>query len=305
MAELRNEFKWSVSRYRHFQECQRLFYLSHYAFWGGWRLDADELSKTCYRLTKMKNLDTWAGEIVHQGIEETLQRVRAQQPVSLDAIVSEAVNRLRKGWRESINEDWRQDPKRRVNLFEHYYHQEIPRARTDEIKQRVTQCLESFWHSQTFQFIQRVEPKYWKTIEQFQEFQLDNFTIILKMDFALEHEGWLYIYDWKTGQQNDKDLVQLVCYALYAMKMWRFPVDRIKIILAYLRQNDFVEHHPTPEEVIQAQDRILEGCYQMLASLTDPENNVATIENFPMTLEQWKCRRCFFWEVCYGHRQIE
>jgi len=89
------------------------------------------------------------------------------------------------------------------------------------------------------------------------------------------------------------------------MKTWGFAVDRVKIILAYLRQNLFQEHHPNPQDIIEVQDRILHGCSQMLSRLTDPQSNVATMENFPMTMDRWKCPRCFFWEACYGHRRIE
>lgn len=305
MAELKNEFKWSVTRDRHFHECRRMFYLHHYAFWGGWRLDADELAKLCYRLTKMQNLDTWAGDIVHKGIEETLLKVRARQPIDLASLTSEAISRLRTGWIQSKNEAWRLDPKRCVNLFEHYYRREIPRERTDEIKQRVLQCLENFWRSPAFEFIQRVEPERWKGIEQFQEFKLQNFTITVKMDLVVEYDGWLYIYDWKTGQPDDKDRLQQVCYALAALKVWGYSIEQIKIVLAYLRENLLVEHQLRPEEIIEAQDRILESCYEMQASLTDPRANLASIEHFPMTLERWRCQRCAFWEACYGNRQIQ
>jgi hypothetical protein len=305
MTELINEFKWSVSRQRHLQECQRLFYLNHYAHWGGWQLQADDFTKMCYRLTKMKNLDTWAGEIVHEMIYETLQKVRTDQPVHLEAIISRAIDKLRVGWVQSKDEQWRLDPKRRVNLFEHYYTREVTRERTDEIKQRVVQCLENFCQSPAFQFIQQVGPDGWKCLEEFQSFAVERFTVALRIDFALEHDGWLYIYDWKTGQPADEDLMQLVCYALYGIKAWGFPVDRIKIILAYLRPNLFQEHHPSPQEIIEAQDRILQGCYQMMSLLSDPGSNRASIENFPMTLDRWKCKRCFFWEACYGHRRIE
>ncbi|RMG44507.1 MAG: hypothetical protein D6723_19260, partial [Acidobacteria bacterium] len=101
MALLRNEFRWSVSRDRHFQRCPRLFYLQHYAHWGGWRLDADDFAKLCYRLGKMKNLDAWAGEIVHEVIRGTLEKVRDGRPTSLEAMTSEATGMLRAGWTQS------------------------------------------------------------------------------------------------------------------------------------------------------------------------------------------------------------
>ena len=305
MTDLKNEFKWSVTRHRHFEECRRLYYLSHYAHWGGWELGADEFARTCYRLGKMKNLDIWAGEIVHEVIYETLQKLRSNHPPTLEAITSRAVHKLRTGWQQSKKEEWRVDPKRRLNLFEHYYGLPIPQERTDEIKQRVLQCLENFWRSETFAFIQRVEPEQWKSLEEFQSFKVENFTVVLKIDFALEHDGWLHIYDWKTGREDEEDLMQLVCYALYGMQTWGFPPDRIKNILAYLRDGVFREHDVSPSQIIEAKDMILQSGYQMISLLTDPIENVAAIENFPMTTDRWKCKRCFFWEACYGNRMID
>jgi hypothetical protein len=150
-----------------------------------------------------------------------------------------------------------------------------------------------------------VELAHWKSLEEFQSFRVGNFTIALKIDFALEHDGWLYIYDWKTGQEDDGDLLQLVCYALYGIQTWGFSADRIKVILAYLRDGVFREHNVSPSDIIEAKDTILQSGDRMLSLLTDPIENVAVIENFPMTADRWKCKRCFFWEACYGNRMID
>lgn len=305
MASLSNEFLWSVSRDRHFQQCPRLFYLRHYAHWGGWRLDADDFAKLCYRLGKVKSLDAWAGEIVHEVIRETLEKVRDGRPTSLEAMLSEATERLRAGWVQSQREQWRSDPKRAINLFEHYYHLDIPRERTDEIKRCVQECLENFWRSPDFDLIRRSDPGQWKCLEEFQSFELEGFTVALKIDFAMAHREWMYIYDWKTGRPREEDRRQLACYALFGRRVWGIPAHRMRVIPAYLRQNLFDEREVTPSDLVEIQDYILRACHRLLALLRDPAANRAVMEDFPMTPDRRTCRRCSFWEACYGNRHIE
>lgn len=272
---------------------------------GGWRLDADDFAKLCYRLGKMKNLDAWAGEIIHEVIRGTLEKVRDGRPTSLAAMTSEATEMLRAGWTQSRREQWRIDPKRAINLFEHYYHLDISRERTDEIKRRVEECLESFWRSPAFDLIRRSDPRQWKCVDEFQSFQLQGFTVALKIDFAMEHHGRLYIYDWKTGRPQPEDRVQLACYAFFGRRVWGVPAHRMKLIPAYLRHHLFDAYEVTPSDLIDTQDYILQACHRLLTLLRDPVANRAVMEDFPMTSDRRTCQRCCFWEACYGNRRIE
>jgi len=300
MTEIANEFAWSLSRHREFQECLRLYYLARYAFWGGWAWGASELAKKCYRFTKMKNLDMWAGEVVHEAIEWTLRRLWESKPVTLEHVRERVIARLRRGWLESKERRWEQDPKRYVNLFEHYYGIEVPKERTEEIKVRALQCVENFWTSDVFAFIRSVDRAAWKALEKTDVFHLNEVKVWVKIDFALAHESMLYIYDWKSGREDAEDLRQLTCYALYAMERWAFPYDRIRIVPVYLQEGVFQEHALEPEHILEAKEEILQSIARMRARLEDPERNLARMEDFPMTSETWRCRRCFFQEICYG-----
>src|SRR5690606_636933 len=123
--------------------------------WNGWSDNADPLSRLCYRLSKMQNLDMWAGSIVHDCIQGCLQRIRCgTDPMeSAAAMQEEAVNRLRQGWIQSKNEKWRTSPKWNLNLFSHYYGLEIPKSRTDQIKTKILTCLENFARSSEFELV--------------------------------------------------------------------------------------------------------------------------------------------------------
>lgn len=305
MTELKNEFSWSVTRQRNFEECQRCYYLSYYAHWGGWEVGADALTKKCYQLTKMKNLDTWAGDIVHTTIEATLKRLRTASPISLDWMRDSALAKLRSGWKESKEKRWQDRPKQYLNLLEHYYDFEVPKERTDEIKNKVFLCLENFWSSDVFAFIKAVTPSEWKALEELQSFVMGGIKVWVRIDFAMSHQDVLYIYDWKSGREDEDDVRQLVCYALYAMDAWSVPYNRIKIIPVYLKGNLSHEHTLTPEQIIEAKEQIFQSASRMLSLLDDPRENRASKANFPMTTETRKCKRCAFQVICYGGRYEE
>ena len=61
MADIRNEFSWSVSRSQQFQNCQRAYYFHYYGYWMGWNEDAPERTRKIYILRNMKPLVLWAG----------------------------------------------------------------------------------------------------------------------------------------------------------------------------------------------------------------------------------------------------
>ncbi|HXF06763.1 MAG TPA: PD-(D/E)XK nuclease family protein [Blastocatellia bacterium] len=302
MTELKNEFSWSVSRHRAFETCRRLYFLHHYAHWGGWEYGADEQAKKCYLFTKMHTLDSWAGDIIHRTIAAALKRLWQGQSPNLDAMKQQAIKHLRDGWTQSKERLWEQNPKKFVNLFEHYYRIEISPERTAELKARVLACLENFWNSPVLRFIRSVDRSGWKAIEQLTRFRLGEIPIWIKIDFALLDQGHLFIYDWKSGREDEEDRKQLVCYALYAVDQWGIPPDRITIVPFYLRENAVREYTLTAEEIINTKEEIFQSAAEMLALLDDPRENRGRIENFPMTTDRRKCERCFFQEICYGGR---
>lgn len=296
--DLKNEFKWSVSRHKVFEECKRLYYLSYYAHWGGWESDASEFNKKCYLLTKMKNLDMWAGEIVHQVIQNVLEQIRVENEVGMQQAIDDAVLKLRTGWVQSRDKKWLADPKKNLNLFEHYYEVEVTQERADMIKNKVTTCLQNFFRSEIYDKVRQIHHRNWKPIEEFQVFNLDSFKVGIKIDFALSDDGKLYIYDWKTGNVTGEDIVQLVCYALYSMEKWGYPPEKVVIVPVYLKDKNWNQYQLESGQIIETREKIYESSQRMMSLLDDVENNAASLDKFPINEEKKSCRRCFFKEVC-------
>ena len=68
----------------------------------------------------------------------------------------------------------------------------------------------------------------------------------VKLDFARKKNGFIEIYDWKTGKEGDGEeaSLQIGAYAIYAMGKWGVALKDIKA---------FLFHVSSPEAVPQAQ----------------------------------------------------
>ena len=302
MTEFKNEFRWSVSKQQTFDTCKRQYYYRYYGMWNGWRRDASEEARTCYRLSKMQTLPMLAGTVVHELVEMLLKGVQAQRTLpALVELQEEGRDRLNVAWQQSENQRWLQDPKRNANLFEHYYDKEVADERKAEIRARVFDSLTNFYHSPTFARIRQIPNESWRSIEDFQKFEIDGVPLSLVMDLAIDIDGALEIYDWKTGGVAESNEQQLITYAICAEQEWGYDLDRIRLNLFYLTEN----HLAPPSRVSPAQREeaitaIRHQCELMQSLLVDPINNVAQKGDFVMTDDRRRCEWCFFQELCYG-----
>jgi hypothetical protein len=304
MAELKNELKWSHSRQSNWNTCRRLYYLSHYAHWGGWKPSTDARTRQCYILTKMVNLPMLAGSVVHKVIETVLKDLRAGSTRPVADWVDEGRKRLNEGWKQSRDGGWKQDPKRNVNLFEHFHGLEVGKGTIDRTRERVTQCIENFFATGAWSAIRETSTQQWECIEELESFNLGDFGVWVKIDFAMKDcERVVHLFDWKTGREDDAHRDQLMAYALFARRAWRFPPDRIRLVPVYLREGTSDVIRVKEDDLKKAEQRILGACEAMANACDDPVANSASIENFPMVEDRRVCARCFFQSVCYEERE--
>lgn len=306
MVEFRNRFSWSFTRHKMFHECRRLYYLNYYGYWDGWSDDAGDDVRLTYRLKKMQSLPMWLGSIVHEMIERILGDARNQELNSLDRYQQQARDKMNRGWVQSTEKKWMWKPKWNLNLFEHYYDVEITKEQRLAMREKVFRCLENFMESDLFDGLERLRPTEWKSVEKLDQFVVGEEPVYVKIDCATMCDEVMTIYDWKTGKLTDDTAVQLGCYALYVHHVWHTPVEKQDLVSYYLDANKIVKHSPTVEELIETKDFILRSMEEMIEALdSTADENTATAENFPMTENRGKCRRCFFRERCYGTREWE
>jgi len=302
MADLVNEFTWSVSRHHLFEECRRAYYYHYYGSWGGWDRNAPPVTRNPYILKNLQSLEMWAGQIVHETIQEALTRYsRDGTSFTAAELQARARAKLRRGWTEAVKREWLASPKK-TNLEELYYGngRTVPRERTDAIRDRVYSCLAEFAKSEVLKEILAVSYLNWRSIEKLESFPLDGLKVYAVIDFSyMDPAGILRILDWKTGAERASLELQLSCYAFLANEKWHTPYERMRLAGVFLGQNARLrEMTPTPEVLGPARDTIVTSAAAMREALRDPAANVAEEDDFPCTEDLRRCRRCRFREAC-------
>ncbi|HUT22939.1 MAG TPA: PD-(D/E)XK nuclease family protein [Sumerlaeia bacterium] len=304
MAEFRNNFSWSFTRHKTFQECRRLYYYTYYGYWGGWSDDAPDRARLAYRLKKMMNLPMWLGDLAHRMAERILGDLRNRELNSLENYQKQTRKLLNREWAQSIEKKWQWKPKYNVNLFEHYYGVEMTAEQRVEARDKIYRCLSHLMESEIFARLGRLRPEEWRSVEKLDQFVVGEQPVYVKVDCATACNGAMTIYDWKTGQETEETGIQLGCYALYAFQVWRAPLESQRLVCFYLDPNIVQEHTPTADELIETKDFILTSMEEMIAALdSTADENVACEGNFPMTAHRGRCHRCFFRELCFGTRE--
>ena len=130
-------------------------------------------------------------------------------------------------------------------------------------------------------------------------FDFENTKVYVNLDFALKHDGKIYIYDWKTGQKVQEDERQLSVYAMYANQRWDKNYDLIRIFDVYIYSNLPVKVKLNIKSIHDTKKYLRKSIKEMKSSLVDDEKNIASIDNFPMIENINICNRCQYKSLCY------
>ena len=300
--EFKNDFSWSFSRHNTFNTCKRKYYYSYYGSWGGWNKDADELSQTLYMLNKMTSLPMLAGSIVHDEVERTLKMLRYSRNADQNKSRDNVIKNFKQSWNQSKNKEWRDSPKWKTNLFEHYYNQKPSDENLLDLRDLMLDSIDGFFASDSYRFIQTMSDSQWLAIEDLDSFDIHGAKLWVKLDFAIRHGERVYIYDWKTGRVVKENEVQLAVYAIYAQQKWDIDLKLIRLFDVYLNQQLPVKVKPTDRLISSSSDFIKTSIDEMKDLLVDKENNQTEIEFFPIASEDkesYPCSYCSFQTVCF------
>lgn len=305
MAELINKFSWSISQDRTFQWCKRKFYLNRYGSWGGWDKDADETTRKIYILKNQSNIPMLVGEVVHTTISKILDSLRAGSTWDITSAQEYAIGLFKTGWKQSKNKEWNDSPKKKKNLFEHYYDVLPNKKQLEETGESINNNIANFCESESFNFIKTSKPVDWLTKEDLGQFIIDDTIIYCVIDFAMKHGDRVHIYDWKTGKKTTEDERQLAIYALYAIEKWALDLNDIRLFDIYLRTNMTFKIKIPTKLLEETKDYISSRIATIKSLLDDPVENIASEENFPMIENTNICRTCSFKEICYPNAYMD
>ena len=109
------------------------------------------------------------------------------------------IKNFKQSWAQSKNEEWKDSPKWKANLFEHYYKKSLSDKELLDIRDLMVNSVDGFFASDSYRFIQTMSDTQWLAIEDLDSFEVHGAKLWVKLDFAIRHGERVYIYDWKTG----------------------------------------------------------------------------------------------------------
>jgi hypothetical protein len=298
VADLENTFSWSLSRHRTFEDCPRRYWFHYYGSWGGWSQDAPAEVRELYLLKNITNLDLYAGDVVHRAIERALEDwARGKQP-DPEAVVAWCKQEMQRGFEDSKNELWRENPKRHARLFEHHYGPRPDRATLERIASKIGTSVRAFFRSAAFACIRESDPDQWLPMETLDSFDFEGTKVFAVPDFACRIGEEVILFDWKTGRKDERNVDQVVLYTLFAVAKWKADPARVRGAPVYLLEGGAFEpkaiHPPDLDRVGAMMRGSIAGMRKRLA---DPARNVAereACEARPGAV----CRKCPFRGVC-------
>ena len=295
--KLKNELTWSFSRHRLFKECRRAYFYQYYASWGGWEKDADQHSRKAYILKNIRNIDAWIGDVVHQVIKWIIESKFLGSDISHQDALKKSKEILVRTWEASRNKLWTKSVKYNLNLFEHYYNREPTREELTAKLQKVTKSIRNFYESSILKTIYALKRDDILTIDELDSFDFEGIKIFAAPDFAFR-EKFYRLYDWKTGKENEQDLFQLSCYALYAVKRWKADPSAIQIFPVYLSEEKSPLKPIRVIDIEDVKDYIRLSINEMKSLLLDSSLNKINPEVCIKTGDSWRCNTCKFQEIC-------
>lgn len=297
-APLENEFSWSLSRSRTFEDCALKYWFHYYGSWGGWEPDAPAEARELYLLKNLTNLHLIAGDTVHRAIQRALEEhARGREP-DPEKLVQWCKAEMQRAMHESLEEAWRERPKQCARLFEHHYGPRPQRDFLVRIAKKIGDSIRRFFTSPAFGLIRETDPADWLPMETLDTFQFEGTKVYAVPDFACRHHGDVLLLDWKTGQPDGRNADQVVLYALFAAARWGADPDRVRGAPVYLLNGGGFEPRPvTPEDRARVASMVRDSIAAMRGRLKDGTANEADRNGFAPSPGA-ACRSCNFRGVC-------
>lgn len=301
MPALENDFSWSKSRAEEFEECRRKYFYARYLSWGGWERNAPKDVRLAYVLKNLKNRWAWKGETVHHVVETVLKALRSGKPMSEADALELLTRTMRADFLSSKAKKYLKEPKKSVGLFEHEYAKPVADPVWKTLHDEAAACIRNFMRSPLYKELEAEDKSGWLVIEDLEEFDFEGAKVYVKLDFARRRGDLVEILDWKTGKEEKEASVQIGVYAVYAMRRWNVPLEKVRAYLVFLTNPvPSLQEQALSQAVIEeAKKTISASVARMQALLADVAKNAPKPrEAFAFTENTRLCSYCNFYAMC-------
>lgn len=301
MSEFKNEFSWSISRDRLFNECRRAYYYHYYGSWNGWLSDSPSEVKELYIMKNLETIPMWRGRIVHEVLEQVVGAMSRTEQWSTDEAVRMARRRAQHDFEDSRSGAYRSWPKRLCGLQDHYYKVAITDESLEEEIATMEECVKRFYSTRMYGRMLELGPRRIMEYEDLRSMILSGYKVWVKPDLIARDLGRrVLVVDWKTGVSSaaEETGLQLAIYGIYAVRSYGLAPEELCAVEVNLRSGE--EHfYPLDADTLERTRRHMENsANRMQALLYDREENVALVQDFHGRQDSYACENCRFRRAC-------
>jgi CRISPR/Cas system-associated exonuclease Cas4 (RecB family) len=290
---------WSYSKMEMLKSCPRKYYYNY--FGAGKRKAKEDTNKSEIAfLSKMSNIHTTVGTIVHESIAIFLRKRQKEEEWNFEQLKWLAEKKLNDTIDYTVklkNGEETNNPFPLCPIKELFYNTSLKDEIIDFAKAKINISLEHFYNSEDYEKI-RDNGFYIETIvESMAKFKLDNTNIDGVIDIAFEDDGKFHIVDWKTSHYEPEETsVQLLVYALWAIEKHGKEIDEINIYKAYLLDGKIEPLEFTQKHLDRAKAKIRQSVEEM--TMLEQYGIDGIIEAFDCCDEPKVCKLCPFEKIC-------
>jgi len=300
-----------------FEECERRWAYRYCWYDFEYFTFPDPLKRECQFHSKLMGNEAFAGQVVHDVIDEVLRgRVDGQleivEPFDRYKEITREYIRESRSFIEAYQSGERAPKLHRQPLQRIFFDQGWDGSAKAEFRKAVESALLNFLDSELYATLLAEDPAYFEFPPQGGApwFFDGRVPVYANFDFALRKPEQTTLFDWKTGKVNhwsEQDVTdQLHTYAAYAMETWKLPPEELKLVAVWLGAGKDQKHEIGVD--LKRLDRLRQEWRDRHRTLTTRREEARgdmdrLFKLFPMTgIEKKKCRNCAF-RFCEGYVQ--
>ena len=299
-AREHSRIEWSYSRRELFERCLMWYYFNYYGAKSGTAKNEPRKQELRF-LKSLSNRHLRAGEILHLVIRTYLKQLKDGQEWTLDRLLRWARDIYNADLRSSVSYQQGRtiiDPRSRSKLLAEFYFN-LPNAKVlwEESEARLVKGLTNFVMRPELERFRRgaVHPQ--SLIEETIRLREDHFSLKGQIDYAYPEGERIVVLDWKLGASSGgEDSLQLLSYALVAMKHFACPPEALDLFKVHLEDGGVFPYKVRDEEIRRAKARIIQDSERMQTVDHYGRNGIASA--FTPCRQSRVCSMCPFQQFC-------
>lgn len=288
-------FNWSTADSALFRQCPRAWFLQ--------RIAALEDPGIAFA-ARLVPLAGWGQEVVRRILRDAIAAHAAGLAIPDCRILSQqALEMLRSQWRMSRAAAVKPDGNAPFVIMEHYCDRDgggIPRDETDALKNAVMEAIEGFSASAIPGLLATLPPE--SVLANGGRCQIildcngERIPVETTTDLVIRtSEGGIQILSWHLGGESPSMApLQNTCLALYAMKQWQAPLEKISAGAVMLNDGGRIRRFALTRDSLKNVAGMLKAEITRVRSLGNSP------EAFPPAADDAICRQCRFRQSCPG-----